>query len=128
MVVRLLTAAALLGTAACTSVKPVLNAREFIPANRPARVWVVNTQNESYVLTAPRVEGDNIVGMLLNSGEEMSIPIAKAQVVEARQRDQKKTLIMGVVLGSVVGGVVFLAASSGNSDPDPQNYNNGEQP
>lgn len=128
MVVRILTAAALLSTAACTSIRPVLNAREFIPANQPKRLWVVNNQNESYVFTSPRLEGDNIVGVLLNSNQEMTIPLAKAQIVEARQRDKKKTLVMGIVMGSVVGGVVFLAASAGNSDPDPQNYDNGEMP
>jgi hypothetical protein len=106
----------------------VLNAREFIPANQPQRLWVVNTQNESYILTSPRVEGDNIVGMLLNSNQMMTIPFDKAQIVEARQRDKKKTLIMGIVMGSVVGGVVFLAANAGNSTPDPQNYDNGEMP
>jgi hypothetical protein len=128
MVVRVLCAAALLGAVACSSIQPVMNAREFIPSNRPQRVWVVNQQNESYVLTFPRVEGDNIVGTLMNSDQPFSIPIQNAQLVEAKQRDKKKTLVAGLVLGGVVGGVVFLAAKAGNSKPDPQDYNNGEMP
>src|SRR5688572_4280098 len=110
MVVRILSAAALLGTVACSSIQPVTNAREFIPANQPQRVWVVNQQNESYVIMSPRVEGDNIVGTLMNSDQQMTIPIQNAQLVEAKQRDKKKTLLAGIVLTGVVGGVVFLAA------------------
>lgn len=113
MLVRNLTALALLGTAACYTVRPVANIREFIPAKQPARVWVVNQSNESYILTSPRVEGDNIVGRLLNSSEEMSIPLGQAQLVEAKQKDQKKTLIAGLVLGAVVGSVVYFAATAG---------------
>jgi len=128
MVVRSLTVAALLGTAACTSVRPVLNAREFIPARQPNRVWVVNNQNESYILTAPRLEGDNIVGMLLNSSEEMSIPLGSAQLVEARQRDKKKTMVAGVILGAVLGSVVFLAVKAGSTPGDNQDYDNGMPP
>ena len=128
MVVRVLCAAALLGAVACSSIQPVMNAREFIPSNRPQRVWVVNQQNESYVLTFPRVEGDNIVGTLMNSDQSFSIPIQNAQLVEAKQRDKKKTMVAGLILGGVVGGVVFLAAKAGNSKPDPQDYNNGEMP
>jgi hypothetical protein len=128
MVVRVLCAAALLGAVACSSIQPVMNAREFIPSNRPQRVWVVNQQNESYVLTFPRVEGDNIVGTLMNSDQPFSIPIQNAQLVEAKQRDKKKTLVAGLVLAGVAGGVVFLAANAGNSKPDPQDYDNGMAP
>lgn len=124
MMVRTLSALALFGTAACYSVKPVANIREFIPAKNPARVWVVNQANESYVLTAPRLEGDNIVGRLLNSSEEMSIPVGSAQLVEARQRDKGKTLAVGVIMGVVAGGVLYLVANAGNSEADSQTYNN----
>ena len=126
MVVRILSAAALLGTVACSSIQPVMNAREFIPAKQPQRVWVVNQQNESYVVTSPRVEGDNIVGVLLNSDREVTIPIQNAQLVEARQRDKKKTLIAGLVLGGVVGGTVFLAMNAGNTKGDDQSYMGGD--
>jgi hypothetical protein len=125
MVVRSLTVAALLGTAACSTVRPVLNAREFIPAQRPDRVWVVNSKNESFVLTAPRVEGENIVGTLQGSGTQMIIPLGSTQLVEARQRDKGKTLAVGVIMGAVAGGVLFLVANAGSSEPDPQNYDNG---
>lgn len=122
MVVRTLTVAALLGTAACSSVRPVLNAREFIPARQPDRVWVVNTKNESYVLTSPRVIGDNIVGTLQGSGMQMSIPLGNTQLVEAKQRDKSKTIVFSAVMGAVAGGVIFFVAKAGNSEPDDQSY------
>jgi hypothetical protein len=128
MVVRSLTAAALLATAACYSVRPVVNAKEFIPANRPERVWVVNQSNESYVLNSPRVEGDNIVGRLLNSSEEMTIPLGSAQLVEAKQKDKGKTILVGVVLAAVAGTTVYLVASGGSTPGDSQDYDNGMQP
>ena len=126
MMVRTLSALALLGTAACYSIKPVANIREFIPAKNPEKVWVVNQENESYILTAPRLEGDNIVGRLLNSSEEMSIPVGSAQLVEARQSDKGKTIAVGAILGAVAGVTLYLVANSGNSEGDSQTYNNGE--
>lgn len=128
MVVRTLTVGALLATAACYSVRPVLNAREFIPAKQPARVWVVNNANESYVLTTPRVEGDNIVGTRLNSNEEMSIPLGSTQLVEARQRDKGKTLAVGLILGVVGAGTLYLVANAGNTPGDSGDYDNGGMP
>lgn len=125
MVVRSLTVAALLGTAACSSVQPVANAREFIPAHQPSRVWVVNTKNEAYMLHQPRVSGDSIIGTL-NGGRVMKIPIANAQLVEAKQRDKTKTLVVAVVGGVVVAGTVYLMASAGDSEPDDQSYTGGE--
>lgn len=122
MVVRTLTVAALLGTAACSSVRPVLNAREFIPARQPDRVWVVNARNESFVLTAPRVEGDNIVGTLQGSGTQMTIPLGSTQLVEAKQRDKSKTIVFSAVMGAVAGGVIFFVANAGNSPGDDQSY------
>lgn len=128
MLVRSLTALALLGTVACYTVRPVANIREFIPAKNPARVWVVNQSNESYVLTGPRLEGDEIVGRLLNSSEEMRIPVASAQLVEAKQTDKGKTIVVGVLLGVVAGTTVFLVATGGNSPGDSQDYDNGMMP
>ena len=122
MLVRTLTVGLLLGTTACYSIKPVLNARDFIPANRPARVWVVNNANETYVLSAPRVEGDNIVGTRVNSNIEVTIPLGQAQLVEARQRDKGKTLAVGVILGVVGAGTIYLVASAGNGNVDPGTY------
>lgn len=122
MVVRSLTVAALLGTAACSTVRPVLNARDFIPAQRPDRVWVVNDKNETFVLTAPRVEGENIVGTLQGSGTQMIIPITSAQLVEARQRDKSKSLAVGVIAAVVGGGVLYLVANAGNSAGADQSY------
>ena len=125
MVVRSVTAAALLATAACSSVKPVANAREFIPAHQPDRVWVVNTKNESYMLNQPRVSGDSIVGTL-NGGRVMKIPLANTQLVEAKQRDKGKTLAVAVIGGVVAAGTIFLMASAGDSEGDDQSYTGGE--
>lgn len=128
MVLRSLTVATLLATGACSSIRPVANAREFIQAQQPRRVWVVNNANESYVLMTPRVEGDNIVGTRMNSSDVVSIPLETAQLVEARQRDKKKTLVVGVIMGVVVGGTVYLVANAGNTPGDPGDYDNGMQP
>jgi hypothetical protein len=125
MVVRSITVAALLATAACSSVKPVANAREFIPAHQPDRVWVVNTKNEAYMLRQPRVSGDSIIGTL-NGGRVMRIPLANAQLVEAKQRDQKKTLAVVVIGGVVLGGTIFLMTQAGDSEGDDQSYTGGE--
>ena len=122
MLVRTLTVGLLLATSACYSIKPVLNARDFIPAKRPDRVWVVNNANESYVLTAPRVEGDNIVGTRVNSNIEVTIPLGQAQLVEARQRDKGKTLAVGVILGVVGAGTLYLVANAGNGTVDGGTY------
>jgi hypothetical protein len=123
MVVRRITAAVgIFAITACYSVRPVANARDFISAEQPKRVWVVNSQNESYVLTSPRVEGDNIVGNLQGSGTAMTIPLGSAQLVEARQRDKTKTLVAGVVFGVVAGGVAFLVAGAGSTPGDSQTY------
>jgi hypothetical protein len=88
----------------------------------------VNQSNESYVLNSPRVEGDNIVGRLLNSSEEMTIPLGSAQLVEAKQKDKGKTILVGVVLAAVAGTTVYLVASGGSTPGDSQDYDNGMQP
>ena len=125
MVVHSMTVAALLATAACSSVKPVANAREFIPAHHPDRVWVVNTKNEAHLLRQPRVSGDSIIGTL-NGGRVMRIPLANAQLVEAKQRDQKKTLAVAIIGGVVLGGTIYLMTQAGDSEADDQSYEGGE--
>jgi len=122
MVLRSLTVATLLATAACSSIRPVVNAREFIQAQQPKRVWVVNNANESYVLTTPRVEGDNIVGTRMNSDDVVSIPLGSAQLVEARQRDRKKTMVVGVIVAVVAGGTLYMVANAGKEPGDLGGY------
>ena len=58
--------------------------------------------------------------MLQNSGEEMSIPLNNAQLVEAKQHDKKKTMIAAITLSAVGVGVIVLAVSAAAAaDPEP---------
>jgi hypothetical protein len=58
----------------------------------------------------------------MNSSDVVSIPLGSAQLVEARQRDKKKTLLVGVIVGVVAGGTLYMVANAGKEPGDLGGY------
>ena len=108
MEIRKAIAAMLVGSAiGCASVQPVRHPDQFIPAKRPKQLWVTQTDGKEWWLVNPRVNGDEVVGWARGRNErEVSVPLADAQLVQARQIDRGKTaLAAGFAL---VAGGMFL--------------------
>jgi hypothetical protein len=108
MEIRKAIAAMLVGSAiGCASVQPVRHPDQFIPAKRPKQLWVTQADGKEWWLVNPRVNGDEVVGWARGRNErEVSVPLADAQLVQARQIDRGKTaLAAGFAL---VAGGMFL--------------------
>src|SRR5262245_19349283 len=125
MALRLFSAAAVATViAGCASVRPVTRPDHFISARHPKQLWVTQVDGKQWWLVNPRVEGDQVVGWARCRQErEVTVPLADAQLVEAKQMDHGRTaLAAGFAL---VAGGMFLhyvtratSASVGRCDPN----------
>ena len=112
------------GAGACSTMRPVAAPQQFIPAERPTRVWVTTNDNASMMIEGPRLLGDTLVGFVGGRYEEILLP--QTRWIGVRQPAPKRTafLIAGtVVLGA---GLLYLIAGNGlgggmNQNEDPSN-------
>jgi len=108
MEIRKALAAVLVGSViGCASIQPVQRPDQCIAAKRPKQLWVTQADGKEWWLVNPRVNGDEVVGWARGRNErEVSVPLAGAQLVQARQIDRGKTaLAAGFAL--VAGGMFF---------------------
>ena len=99
----------LLATAACTGMRRV-EPEQFIPVHKPALVSVWVTPDSVTFVSDPRIEGDTLVGVVLEA--PWAIPLKDVVRVEAETSDPRRTaLLVAGAAASVVG--VFLISSSG---------------
>src|SRR3712207_869395 len=85
---RPIAATLLLATAACSSVQPIAQPREFIATRQPQTVWVTTSEwTEPVPVIQPKVVGDTIGGTVY--GEYMQVPLAQVSSVQAKQYSRK---------------------------------------
>ena len=117
-----------LGAGACSTMRPVAAPMQFIPAERPSRVWVTTNDNARMMVEGPRLLGDTLVGFVGGRYEEILLP--NTRWIGVRQPAPKRTAF--VIAGSVVLGatLIYLLASNGlggnpPSGEDPSNPSGG---
>jgi hypothetical protein len=111
-----------LGTGACSTMRPVAAPQQFIPSARPSRVWVTTNDNARMMVEGPRVLGDTLVGFVGGRYEEILLP--QTRWIGVRQPAPKRTAFL--VAGSIVVGLglFFLL----NSDGPGGSISGGEDP
>lgn len=112
--------AVLLTSAACSSLQPVREPVQYIPTVNPDLVYVTFHNRAQVPLARPRVSGDSLIGTLQGLSRPWGVPLSQVQVVEAMQRDKKRTtlLIAGLGVVTVAGAYAFAKLGSGDSNCD----------
>ena len=95
-----LIAAVLLGpvASACTSFGPV-SAREYLPIEHPANIWITRSDNTVVKMQAPKLLGDTLVGYV--NGEFQEMKLSQTKQIQARRPQPGRTALL--VGGSVLG-------------------------
>lgn len=90
--------------------------QEVIAMHRPPMAWVTRANRWTFLLHAPAVRNDSLVGW--NQGAGMvAMPLAEVTQMSVRRPDGTKTagLVVGIVVG--VGLAVFLVIRAALTDP-----------
>ena len=98
----------LLAVGACHSVQNVRPA-EYIPAHRPAIVWVTYNDNSFVPVVQPHIVGDTLKGMWQGLQEPISIPLNQIQTVQANLPDYERAIILFSTLGAILGGTLHAS-------------------
>ena len=94
----------------------------MVEEQQPSQVRVTTTGQSEVVLDAPRVSGDNLLGLgdrnvswvgsayaVSDTGSALEIPLADISHVAIKKTDATKSVLLG--LGIVAGAFVVLAAA-----------------
>jgi hypothetical protein len=89
---------------------------ELIAKEQPAKIQITQSNGQRQVLHQPAVEGDSLVGSHRagNTERHRAVALADVTAMATRHRDAGKTLLLGVGIAAVLGGVI--AFSVGMSD------------
>jgi len=79
---------------------------------------VTNADGELMVLSNPKVDGDQVVGLWEGIHEEVKVPLANARLIEARQVSRSKTAILGGTLALTAGFLTYWTVT-GHATPVP---------
>ena len=111
----------LVGTAACSSIRPVREPARFIAEQKPPVVYVgYVTEGVGYTreMTNPQIVGDSVVGTWTEGNSPASIPMRDVHSVAALRRDGARTamLLGGAAVVTGVMAYVLLQNAAGNND------------
>jgi len=100
---------ALFGAVGCATVQPVPNAAQFIDQKHPPVLYVTYTDNSSVPISQPRISGDTLFGTApgVAGAEPVAVALHEVTEIRARQPDHKKTVLLVVAIGALVGGGAY---------------------
>jgi hypothetical protein len=115
---------AVLAGGACSTLRPVATPMDFIPAERPAQLWVTTADNATMRLEGPRLLGDTLVGFVAGRYEE--IPLPQARTLWVREPATTRTAFLVAGLAVVGASLLYMLRGNGPSAPmgggeDPSN-------
>ncbi len=101
---------------ACSSWKTLeVSPVQVISEEHPNKVRLTLTDGSTVVLEQPVVSGDTLTGV--GEGEHVTIPVSDVTDVAVRKKDIVKTVGLGVLVGVVIVGAVFVAACAAGNFP-----------
>jgi len=106
-VVRVLLAAALLGSLACVSVQPLRDPAQSIPRVNPPVVYVTYKDNSKIPVTRPHVSGDSLYGTWEGVNEPVATPLSAVRLIESKQPNSRRTVAMVAGLAAVTAGAIW---------------------
>ncbi len=102
---------------ACTSMQPVAQPREFMTSRQPAVVWLAKSSEPNmFVLDAPKLMGDSIVGFV--EGEYMEIALGQVRAMQAKQYSRGRTTAFVVGAAALVAGAFLVIKGGGGAGID----------
>jgi hypothetical protein len=105
-----------LGSAACTSVRPVRPAN-LASKELPQVVSVTYPDHSVLVLMNPALSADTLRGLRWGTQDSVAVPLDSVQTVEAKVHDPTKTLLLVAALGALtLSGVYLLSSAPGQED------------
>ncbi len=116
---RLIAAAVLLGSTACSSVHSVAPPVSYIQANNPDQVWITTNSGTQSLMYRPRIADDSIFGFDTH-GQQMVMPVEIVQAAQVKTLDRQKSFLAGAAIVAVAGVGVYIlaknAATTGRKD------------
>jgi hypothetical protein len=102
---------------ACSTMQPVTQPREFMAARQPSVVWLAKSSEPNmFVLEAPKLVGDSIVGFI--EGEYTEIALNQIKAMQAKQYSRSRTTLFVVGAAALVGGLFLVVKSGGGANYD----------
>lgn len=108
---RTVCAALIVPLIACSTLQPVATPQQFIPASRPNRIWVTQSDNSTLMFEAPRLLGDTLAGFVGGRYQEVLLP--EVRWMGVRQPAPRRTTVLVASLVVVGAGLIAMLASSG---------------
>ncbi|HUL04297.1 MAG TPA: hypothetical protein VLV16_13840 [Gemmatimonadales bacterium] len=96
-----------LGTAACTSIRPVAPAK--LSSKQLPQVVSVTYQDQTVlVVMDPELSADTLKGVRWGTQDSVAIPLASVQTVQAKVPDRTKTLVLVATVGLLTLSGVYV--------------------
>jgi hypothetical protein len=122
MVVRMPCVALGLAAAGCVTMQPVTDPARFFAKAAPPVVYVTYTTGAMVPVTQARVSGDSLFGTLKGLSHRVAVPLSRVQLIEAVQRDKKRTAWLIAGLGVAMASAVWALSQSGEGEPCDNTY------
>ena len=100
-----------LGSAVCTSVRPVRPA-DLASKQLPHVVSVTYPDHTVLVLMDPELSADTLRGVRWGTQDSVAVPLDSVQTVDAKVHDRTKTLLLVAAVGGLAIAGVYIATSS----------------
>ncbi len=126
MLARATTAVLLFSFLSCTTLRPVGDANVYLANSRPGHIWV-RTIDETWVVEAPRLIGDTLVGFV--DGEYREFLPGAVREVRVREPAPRRTVFLTAGMIAVGAFLIATLASTGpggrlpTPEDDPTNTN-----
>jgi hypothetical protein len=104
--------ALVLAAAGCSTLQPVREPAQFIPAMHPKVVFVTYKNRSIIEVAQPRMSGDTIHGTLQGHSTPIAVPLRQIQSIAALQHNKKRTIIMIAGLSVLTAATIYGIAGS----------------
>ena len=102
---------------------------QVVEQEQPSQIRVTTIGHSEVILEAPRMSGDNLLGLgprnvswagsayaVSDTGSALTIPLADISHVALKKTDAKKSIFLGVGIAAVMSAVVILLNKSIEDD------------
>ena len=122
IVVRVSLVLLLLSSLACATIQPVRDPAQFLAKTNPQVVYVTYKTGAMMPVAEARVSGDSLFGTLKGLSYRVAVPLSRVELIEAVQRDRKRTTWLIAALAVAMASGVWALSQSGAGEPCDNTY------
>lgn len=115
-----------LGTLACTSVRPVAPAKLTAKA-LPQVVSVTYPNQTVLVVMSPELSADTLRGLRWGTQDSVAIPLDSVQTVQAKVPDRTKTLLLAATVGLLALSSAYIVLNKTGEPNSTDNHCFGDE-